>query len=202
MLSKCETRTKKRDSYDTGVSAARWIAAIVVVGIMAGWTISYFFFVVGGFKRQSSPEQISDFMSHIGVIVGNTFLTLTILLFMSITAVIWRLRVRQRRLGLMTNFVSEVKNLIIILLIFSFSFLARYIIDTYFYEGLLGSSLDSHCLDPDGVDIYCYPYKLILWVTTTQYLFDFIPIAAIYLFHYHNFRGQRMPRIVNTLTSE
>ena len=127
-------------------------------------------------------------MLHLGPLIGKSFLVLTILLFLSISIVIWRLKVKQRRIKHAGSFGKEIKNLLIILVLFSFSFLTRYILDTFVSVKVLGSSLESICVDDEGVEIYCYPYDLIIWLVGTQYIFDLIPITAILLFHHYNFK--------------
>ena len=106
-------------------------------------------------------------MLDIAPYIGYTFLVMTIPLILSIIAVIWRLRVRQHRLGLDSSFGSEVKALLIILAFFSFSFMARFVVDTFFAVKIYGESISQHCRDAEGYDMYCYPYKLIIFIMGT-----------------------------------
>ena len=168
MQSRCEIRTGSRDVYDTWVIVSRTISVVIISTLMIGWTLCYFI-IFNKFEidnKSPSQEEI-DFMLNTGPLVGHIFLIMTFPLFLSITAVIWRLRVRQHRLGLEANFGSEVKALLIILAFFSFSFLARFLIDTFFADDIYGESLQDHCKDAEGYDMYCYPYRLILWITGT-----------------------------------
>ena len=91
----------------------------------------------------------------------------------------------------MTNvFGQEVKNLLIILIIFCSSFLLRFIADEWVVP-LLGLSTDHTCVDPEtNYVMLCHFYGAIIYLTITQYFWDFIPISAILLFHYYNFRGK------------
>ena len=166
MQARGESRTGSRDVYDIWVIVVRIISILITSALVIGWTLSYFF-IFRGFKNKNPSQEEIDFMLHIGPLIGNTFLLMTIPLFLSIIAVIWRLRVRQNRLGLDASFGSEVKTLLIILAFFSFSFLARFILDTFFSEEVLGESMLKHCQDARGYDMYCTPYNLIMWVTAT-----------------------------------
>ena len=189
MQARNEIKTSSRDVYDIWVIIVRICSVLIVSALVIGWTLSYFL-IFKGFENNNPSQQEIDFMFHIGPLIGNTFLLITIPLVLSIFAVIWRLRVRQHRLGLDASFGSEVKALLIILAFFSFSFLTRFILDTFFSEDILGDSLLKHCKDAQDYDMYCTPYKLIVWVTLTQYAYDMIPMAAIYVFHYFNFKEQ------------
>ena len=166
MQSRSEIRTGKRDVYDKWVFVSRTISVLIISTLVIGWTLTYFF-IFNDFESKSPSQFEIDFMLHIGPLVGNTFLAMTVPLFMSILAVIWRLRVRQNRLGLESSFGIEIKALLIILTVFSFSLLARFVLDTFFADKIYGPSLAFHCKDDRGYDMYCYPYKLILFVVGT-----------------------------------
>ena len=65
--------------------------------------------------------------------MGLGFLILTILMFLSIALVIWRLRVKQKTNSISKIFGTEIVNLLIILILFASSFLLRFAFDEWFY---------------------------------------------------------------------
>ena len=78
--------------------------------------------------------QLDQMMNVFG---GYSFLILTIVLFLCIMLVIWRLKVKQRIDGMAAGFDEEIKSLLFILFIFSLSFLSRWIGDVYLLKYLL-----------------------------------------------------------------
>ena len=72
------------------------------------------------------------FEKAVGKPVGLGFLIQTILIFLSISLVIWRLRVIQKANGVSKSFGREILNLLIILILFASSFLFRFAFDKWF----------------------------------------------------------------------
>ena len=64
-------------------------------------------------------------------VAGVLFFTLTLALFVSIMLVICCLKAKQRHGDFTQEFESEIKNLLIILLVFSSSFLLRTVFDLF-----------------------------------------------------------------------
>ena len=130
-------------------------------------------------------------------IIGLFFMIMTILLFISIALLIWRLQVKLKYLrnrGESDAFGKEIWNVIAIMLIFSSSFLIRWLFDSFIYERLFDSDSGSpelYCQSSDGDEMVCSPYFGILWLLITQYPWDLIPIAVIFIFHHANFRTSK-----------
>ena len=82
-------------------------------------------------------------------------------------------------------------NLLLILIVFSISFLTRWIGDTFFVQNIIDGHNENFCESESGRIYVCEPYALSLYIETTQYIYDLIPIAAILLFHHFNFREDR-----------
>ena len=122
-------------------------------------------------------------------IAAITFFVLTFALFLSIFLILGCLRAKQKHSNFTQEYAREIKNLLIILFIFSFSFLTRCVADTWVVP-LIITGNDELCKDSDGRRIICYAYAHSLWLITTQYIFDVIPIGAILLFHHFNFKTQ------------
>jgi len=116
-----------------------------------------------------------------------------LMLTASIMLLVWRLKVKQRIMqdaGVANVFGKEVKNLLIILIIFCPSFLLRFIADEWFVP-MLKLPMNHSCVDPEtNYAMLCDFYPPIIYLTITQYFWDFIPISAILLFHYFNFKGK------------
>ena len=125
-----------------------------------------------------------------GPYLGSTFLVLCIILILSIWLVIWRLTVKHKRDGVASTFSKEIRNLLLILIIFSIGFLTRWIGDTFFVSDIIDKNSEL-CESAEGNYYICQPYGLSLYVTSTQFFFDMIPIASILLFHHYNFQEKR-----------
>ena len=110
-----------------------------------------------------------------GPLLGLSFLILAVILTLSIALLILRLRVKQKLIqenGVPNVFGKEIWNLVIILAVFTTSFLIRYIFDEWFLSKILkAGSFFVHCME----------------LLVMQYFWDFIPVGAICLFHRHNF---------------
>ena len=114
---------------------------------------------------------------------------------MSISLLIWRLKAREKKMrehGFENTFGKEIWNLIIILILFSCSFLGRWMYDQWFADDLLtGGDSGTLCTDSEtGSTVLCYPWSSCITILVTQYLWDFIPVAAILIFHHSNFSPQ------------
>ena len=68
--------------------------------------------------------------------------------------------------------------------------MTRWLGDTFFSGPIIGNHDADVCHDSEGNAILCYPYALSVWITSTQYAYDLIPISGILLFHYYNFQEQ------------
>ena len=97
------------------------------------------------------------------------FLTVGALLAVSIGALIFKLRRKKRRLletDVANVFGKEIRNLIVILLVFDLSFLLREVSDAVLLQlGLLPRSMlkDWGCQDADGQSVMCYPYPIAMY---------------------------------------
>ena len=111
---------------------------------------------------------------------------LTILIIMLIV----RLKVKRRTIdyaGIPNIFGKEMKNLLMILVLFDISFVFRLIFDEYITEKLVGGNVWNYCRDSEGWYQLCDPFPIILYDLITQYFWDYIPILCILLFHKTNF---------------
>ena len=112
-------------------------------------------------------------MTATSELVGLSFMILTILLFVSIGLLIWRLQVKLeylRKRGESDAFGKEIWNVIVIMVVFSSSFLFRWIFDSFIYGRLFGTdsgSPERYCHDSDGAEMVCSPYFDILLVQIT-----------------------------------
>ena len=131
------------------------------------------------------------YLDKVVPVIGDLFLILFILLCLSISILIWRLKLKQRQLkacGLPNVFGQEIWNLIIILIIFSISFIVRFVFDEWILVPILKA------FGGDSSDFYTY-----MLCEAVQYLWDFFPIGAIVLFHRHNF-GKQQNSVNDNLT--
>ena len=79
-------------------------------------------------------------------------------------------------------FRKEMRNLIIILIVFDSSFLLRYLYDELYIPNIAGFGLEQT------------EFVVIMEMTITQYFWDFIPILVILLFHRSNFSKKHSDR--------
>ena len=63
--------------------------------------------------------------------------------------------------GLTNIFGREIRNLLLILAIFDFSFFLRFTIDNITFS--FPSDFDKKCIDSQGSTYYCNPFGRILW---------------------------------------
>ena len=140
-------------------------------------------------------------MEITGPYLGSTFLVLCIILILSIWLVIWRLTVKHKRDGVAKTFSKEIRNLLLILVIFSIGFLTRWIGDTFFVTDIIDRN-SQLCESGEGVYYICTPYGLSLYITSTQFFFDVIPIASILLFHHFNFQEKHDKEVRFRTTTE
>ena len=122
--------------------------------------------------------------------MGLGFLILTILMFLSIALVIWRLRVKQKANGISKIFGREIVNLLIILILFASSFLLRFALDEWLYLKWFKDDGNALCTWEDGTLSFCDPYLRMIATLSTQYFFDLFPIGIIFVFHHYNFRNK------------
>ena len=168
----------------------RIIVSVICIVILVGWNV----FCINNLRSRKGNATIEaqiELIYDVGYYTGTGFLVLTPMLFLSIALVIWRLKVKQRQEGISKLFKKEIWRLIIILLIFSSSFLLRYIYDEWLDKLLTsgsGDDLDKLCFWEDGTYSICSPYLSCFWLLVTQYFFDLIPIGIIFLFHHFSFR--------------
>ena len=92
-----------------------------------------------------------------------------------------------RERGVTKVFGKEIKNLIIILIIFSSSFLIRWVYDTWLSE-ILTPRDNTLCTDADGNEMLCKPFEFCIDLLWIQYIWDFIPFGGLLFVHYKNFR--------------
>ena len=130
--------------------------------------------------------------------LGPSFLALTIIIAVPVVVLIWRLKVKVRSsqlAGESTAFMSEIWKLIVLMILFSISFLTRWVFDSYIIQKWMAPSTkvgsgDLLCPDTDGIMMICNPYDRCIIILTTQFVWDLIPIGAILLFHHHSFRDK------------
>ena len=133
--------------------------------------------------------------------MGLGFLILTILMFLSIALVIWRLRVKQKANGISKIFGREIWNLLIILILFASSFLFRFAWDEWLAWRWYQQDGNVLCTWEDGTISFCNPYPICTGLLITQYIFDLIPIGAIFAFHHYNFRNKNRDIIKDSVLS-
>ena len=180
----------KQERLEKLIIVSRVIVCLLIAFIIIGWSVTclvYYSRYKDDDDYLNSKLALVDLM---GPINGDNFLVLTILLFASISLVIWKLKVKARLSRVTTGFKKEIRNLLIILFLFSFSFLTRWVFDAFLVKDIIhGQHNDEKCHDVDDCLIFCYPYTLSMILLTTQYVFDILPIGLILLFHYYNFKN-------------
>ena len=139
--------------------------------------------------------------------LGPSFLALTIIIAVPVVILIWRLKVKvksSQEAGESTAFMSEIWKLIVLMILFSISFLTRWVFDSYLIEiwmppSTKGGEGDLLCPDTHGVMMICNPYNRCMIILTTQFVWDLIPIGAILLFHHYSFRDKDESEEIKTL---
>ena len=91
--------------------------------------------------------------------------------------------------NLSNAFNKEMNALFIILLVFDLSIFLR-IVGLFFDVLVIKFGKPTICEDIHGHNCYCYEdlFSQILFDQVTQYIYDFIPIMSILLFHRKNFK--------------
>ena len=93
MQSECEMRATKGNTYEIWILISRTVSIIIISALVIGWSSTYFLVFDTTSSSYSVTRQV-DFMERVGPLIGDSFLILTFPLFLSIGAVIWRLKVR------------------------------------------------------------------------------------------------------------
>ena len=189
LLLEISMKPTKQRSYERLIRCLRFIVAFICIGSIASYTIAC---IAVGRTGNNQLEMKGNLIEVASKLIGRSFLVLTIMLFLSISLVIWRLKVKQHRESITFGFNKEITNLLLILLVFSLSFLSRWIYDTFIFKKIFeGSHYDEVCTDEEGTAVKCAVFTTAVWTLGTQYVFDLIPIGAILLFHHHNYRDKR-----------
>ena len=109
--------------------------------------------------------------------------------------------------GESTAFMGEIWKLIVLMILFSISFLTRWVFDSYIIQKWMapGTAVspeapgDYLCPDTNGMLMICNPYGRCMIILVTQFIWDLIPIGAILLFHHYSFRDKDEEEEIKTM---
>ena len=98
-------------------------------------------------------------------------------------------------------FGKELRNLLFILILFDTSFVLRVLVDEFEYYLHTTDGEYDLCTDSDGRTYYCNPFSQILYDQLIQYVWDYIPIMSILIFHFINFTVRKELKLASQPTA-
>ena len=171
---------KMNQRAERKIVTARILLTIVIVFSMLITIISNSLVMINNENEKTRAQENAEFLYKVIVYYGAIFLLVTILLAITFSCVIYKLR---QKFNIHEIFANEMKSLSIIYGFFCLSFLLRTAKDFYipFTEYTL-------CEERDGILI---GYTS-LWISEIEtMIYDILPIGSIILFHVRNFSVPR-----------
>ena len=165
---------------------SRWFFTLICLAIMISSCISIIVCDTKGNMQNNLFHARRQLSSKMYWIITPMFLVIPIILSVLIINLIIRLKLKLKTMNqasVPNIFGKEMRNLILILILFDLSFAIRFLFDKMqknFFD-------ENECLDSEGRVYFCYPYSRILYDQITQYFWDYIPIISILIFHKLNF---------------
>ena len=128
-------------------------------------------------------------------ILSLLFLCIPLILTILILTLIMSLKKKRKTVdqaGMPNLFGKEMRNLLLIMIVFDVSFIIRALVDSgeLIYTLLFKATVGDFqiCTDSSDRKYFCNPYPLVVFDLIIQYVWDFIPLMCILLFHKANFK--------------
>ena len=179
----------KKESKDLKIKLTRFCLSGCIILIAVTLIITDRIMAADASDDSDPPCKRYNYLRKLGPIIGCTFLALFILFGLSIHSLISTLKLKFMKvngIGMKNVFEKEFKTLSLILIAFSISYLAQFFCDTLplviFPSDFIFNS--APCPMQPAEDIS----DLIILNLCDGYVYDFMPIAIVLLYHRRNFR--------------
>ena len=191
--------TNIQSANESHERADKWVFFLRIVTLVSIITTTSFCFIYFSLKSNSAKDQRqlqeklerAQFLKQSSRVFGWIFLGLSILLAFSVALLICTLR----RLTSEANFFpgsfnSEIKNLVVILVIFLISYFFFFVSDVFVLPKFQTTENIEKCVLRGYT--YCVGFGQLIYYTWVNSLSDFLPVFCIFCFHHVNFRVRKV----------
>ena len=170
------------DRIDCWVKVVRIVTLVVVLALIMASTAVFITNDLGlpTFRR-------SMYLQDGALVLAWAFLATSIILLVTICVLYYSVKKRSAlQISDPGEFHQEMKNLVIIQIIFFVTYFLRFFSDYFVVPTLLDDEALLMCFKQQYYSV-CTSYSFIMYYVWTSFLWDFLPLGILFMSHYRNF---------------